>query len=55
MQSIRRSAFRAFGSVSKGHGAHDIKNPTPDIVISLVLGKATCLTFFEHGVLLRFP
>ena len=39
MQSLRRSAARAFGSVAHGHGAHDIKNPTTDIVISLVLGE----------------
>ena len=39
MQSLRRSAARAFGSVAHGHGSHDIKNPTTDIVISLVLGE----------------
>jgi hypothetical protein len=38
MQTLARSAVRAFGSVAKGHGAHDIKNPSVDITISLVLG-----------------
>ena len=44
MQSLRRSAARAFGSVAHGHGAHDIKNPTTDIVISLVLGECPLRT-----------
>ena len=46
MQSLRRSAARAFGSVAKGHGAHDIKNPSADITISLVLGEHKICTCY---------
>ena len=53
MQSLRNSAIRAFGSVAKGHGAHDIKNPTADVTISLVLGQSPLFTSFEHSVLPR--
>ncbi len=52
MQSLRSSAVRAFGSVAKGHGAHDIKNPTADVTISLVLGKHSCCTGFERSACL---
>jgi hypothetical protein len=49
MQSLRSSAVRAFGSVAKGHGAHDIKNPTADVTISIVLGKHSCCAGFERS------
>jgi hypothetical protein len=54
MQSLRNSAVRAFGSVAKGHGAHDIKNPTADVTISLVLGQSPLFTSFEQSLLPRF-
>ena len=47
MQSLRSSAVRAFGSVAKGHGAHDIKNPTADVTISIVIGEFPLYAGFE--------